>query len=76
MKLNAAIVAVSTDSAWSHKAWFERDLAEVAFPILADTTHTLARAYDVYDDKEGLAERGLFIIDPDGIVRPLRKSFS
>ena len=68
-KANAEILAVSTDSAWSHKAWFERDLAEVAFPILADTTHALAQAYDVYDDGEGLAERGLFIIDPEGIVK-------
>jgi alkyl hydroperoxide reductase subunit AhpC len=68
-KLNAEILAASTDSEWSHKAWFERDLAEVVYPVLADTTHRVAEAYDVYNGAEGLAERGLFIIDPEGIVR-------
>lgn len=68
-KLNAEIVACSTDSEWSHKAWFERDLPMVDYPVLADTTQQISRAYDVYNEEEGLAERGLFIMDPDGIIR-------
>lgn len=68
-KLDCAVVGASTDSEWSHKNWFERDLKEVDYPILADVTHEVSRAYDVYNEKEGLAERGLFIIDPQGIVR-------
>ncbi len=68
-KLNAEILAASTDSEWSHKAWFERDLAEVDYPVLADTTHAVSTAYDVYNETDGKAERGLFLIDPDGIVR-------
>ena len=68
-KLTAAVVACSTDSEWSHKAWFERDLPMVDYPVLADTTQQLSRAYDVYNEEEGLAERGLFIMDPDGIIR-------
>src|SRR5437588_143745 len=36
-KMNAKVLAASTDSAWSHKAWFERDMPEVCYPILADT---------------------------------------
>jgi alkyl hydroperoxide reductase subunit AhpC len=67
--LNAEVLACSTDSEWSHKNWFERDLPEVDYPILADNTHAVARAYDVYNEGDGLAERGTFIIDPDGIVR-------
>lgn len=68
-KLNAEVVGCSTDSEWSHKNWFERDLKDVEYPVLADVTHEVSQAYDVYNEKEGLAERGLFIIDPEGIVR-------
>ena len=68
-KLGAEVVACSTDSEWSHKAWFERDLPMVDYPVLADTTQQVSRAYDVYNEEEGLAERGLFIMDPDGIIR-------
>ena len=68
-KLNCEIVASSTDSEWSHKAWFEKDLPEVTYPVIADTTHRLAKDYQVYNEDEGLAERGLFIIDDSGVVR-------
>jgi alkyl hydroperoxide reductase subunit AhpC len=63
------ILACSTDSEWSHKNWFERDLPEVDYPILADVTLNVSKAYDVYDEVEGQANRGLFIIDPEGIVK-------
>ena len=67
--LNAEVLACSTDSEWSHKNWFEKDLPDVDYPILADNTHEIAKAYDVYNDVEGLAERGSFIIDPEGMIR-------
>ncbi len=67
--LNCEVLAASTDSEWSHKNWFERDLPEVDYPILADNTHAIAMAYDVYNPDDGLAERGTFIIDPEGVVR-------
>lgn len=66
--LGAEVLAASTDSEWSHKAWFERDLPQVEYPVLADTTHEISKAYDVYNEDDGLAERGLFIINPEGIV--------
>ena len=68
-KLNTEIVACSTDSEWSHKAWFERDLPMVDYSILADTTQALSRDYDVLNEADGSSERGLFVIDPDGVVR-------
>lgn len=68
-KLDAKIVAASTDSVYSHKAWFEKDLADVKFPVLADTAHTLARDYEVLNETDGTAERGTFIIDPEGDLR-------
>lgn len=66
--LQCDIVGASTDSEWSHKAWMERDLPEVTYPIIADTTHAISQAYDVLN-AEGASERGLFVIDPEQNVR-------
>jgi alkyl hydroperoxide reductase subunit AhpC len=68
-EMNCKLLAASTDSAWSHKAWFERDLSDVTYPILADTTQDISWMYGVLNEQDGSAERGLFIIDPEGIVR-------
>jgi alkyl hydroperoxide reductase subunit AhpC len=67
-KHNAIVVGASTDSEWSHKAWFERDLAEVKYPILADTTHQVSEMYNVLAE-DGASQRGTFIIDPEGVLR-------
>ncbi len=67
--LNCDVLAASTDSEWSHKAWFERDLADVKYPILADTTQKVSRDYQVLNEQDGSAERGLFIIDPEGDIK-------
>lgn len=64
----ASILAASTDSWWSHKNWFLRDLAEVNYPVLADTTQEVSRAYNVLAD-DGAAQRGTFIVDPEGKLR-------
>lgn len=68
-KVDTVILAASTDSVYSHKAWFERDMSEVAFPVLADTSHSLTRDYEVLNESNGEAERGTFVIDPDGNLR-------
>ncbi len=68
-KLGCKVLAASTDSEWSHKAWFERDLPDVTYPVLADTTLAVSRDYQVLNEQDGSAERGLFIIDPEGIVK-------
>ena len=68
-KSDAEILAASTDSVHSHRAWFEKDLNEVEFPVLADTNHSLSRAYEVLNEDNGEAERGTFIIDPKGLLR-------
>jgi peroxiredoxin (alkyl hydroperoxide reductase subunit C) len=67
---DADLVAASTDSAWSHKAWFETHalLADVDYPILADTTQELAEAFGVLTT-DGSALRATFVIDPNGVVR-------
>ena len=70
LELGCEIVGASTDSEYSHKAWFESDdrLKHVSFPIIADTTQELADIYNVLDD-DGAAQRGTFIIDPDGVLK-------
>ena len=67
--MNAVILGASTDSAHSHKAWIERDIKEVRFPILADTTHKVTRLFGILKEDEGIAYRGTFIIDPEGVLR-------
>ena len=66
----AVVVGASTDSFFSHKAWFESDprLLRVNYPVLADTSHQLGKAFDVLLD-DGASLRGTFIIDPQGVVR-------
>lgn len=68
-ELNAVVIGASTDTSYSHKAWFERDLPEVSFPVLADPAHRLSKAYGVLIEDQGVAQRGTFIIDPEGILR-------
>lgn len=69
-KLNAAIVGASTDSKWSHLAWLKRgDLGMLKFPLLADFTKKVARSYGLLEEDSGVAQRGLFIIDPNGVVQ-------
>ena len=68
---SALVLAASTDSYHSHKAWFESDtrLRGVAYPVIADSSHRLARAFGVLVEEEGMALRGTFIIDPDRVIR-------
>lgn len=68
-KLNCKVLAASTDSEWSHKNWFEKDLPEVQYPIIADTTQSLSMDYGVLNMEDGSSERGLFIIDDEGVLR-------
>src|SRR5262245_8349012 len=65
----AVVLAASTDSFYSHKAWFESDprLAGVDFPVIADTAHELSRSYDVLLD-DGATHRATFIVDPSGVL--------
>jgi alkyl hydroperoxide reductase subunit AhpC len=68
-EMGCQVVSCSTDSEYSHKAWFERDLAEVKYPILADTAHTISKDYGMLIEEKGIALRGTFLIDPKGILQ-------
>lgn len=70
----AEVLFASTDSEYSLLAWtnIERKdggLGPVDIPLIADTNHSLSRDYGVLIEEEGIALRGIFIIDPNGNVR-------
>jgi lipoyl-dependent peroxiredoxin subunit C len=69
---DAVIIGASTDSFYSHKAWFESEprLSHIKFPVIADTGHQVAKHFDVLLE-DGATLRGTFIIDPDGVLRQL-----
>jgi peroxiredoxin (alkyl hydroperoxide reductase subunit C) len=73
-KLGAKVVGVSIDSQFSHFAWVntprERGgLGPINFPLVADINKTIARGYDCLDEEAGVAYRGVFILDPSGVVQ-------
>lgn len=67
-KENAVILGVSVDSVFSHKTW-SKELGELKFPLLSDITKTVSKSYGVLLENKGIALRGTFIIDPEGILR-------
>ena len=71
-KLNAVVLGASTDSKFSHLAWVQRgDLGALRYPLLSDLKKETARNYGALDEKEGVAQRGLYIIDPEGVLQYL-----
>ena len=65
----AVLLAASTNSCFSHKAWFEIDprLAEVRYPVIADSLRELSDSFGVLSE-DGAAHRGTFMIDPEGVL--------
>jgi NADH-dependent peroxiredoxin subunit C len=70
-KLGAELLSVSTDSVFVHKAWHDISPAikGLPYPMLADPTGRLSRAFGTYLEDEGVALRGSFLIDPDGFLK-------
>lgn len=72
--LDCEIVGASTDSVYTHRAWIQtphdhNGIGAVKYPMASDFTKETARTYGVLDEKTGAAHHGLFIIDPEGILR-------
>ena len=73
-KRHAQLIGCSVDSCFSHVAWLAQPKAKggicgVSYPILSDLNKTIARNFEVLNEEEGVAYRGLFLIDKEGIVR-------
>lgn len=71
---NAQLVGCSVDSQFSHAAWLNTPKTKggiegIEYPIVADLNKTIAQQYGVLKEDEGIAYRGLFLLDKDGIVR-------
>jgi hypothetical protein len=78
-KRNATVVFASTDSEYSLLAWTntskkEGGLGQINIPLYADKNHSLSKDYGVLIEEEGIALRGLFLIDPNGVVRQVSLS--
>ena len=66
----AEIYSVSTDTHFVHKAWHDASdrIKKIRYPMLADPTHAISRDFEVLIEADGLAERGTFIVNPEGKI--------
>jgi peroxiredoxin len=69
--MGVEVYSVSTDTHFTHKAWHDTSemIKTIKYPMLADPTHALSRAFGVLIEEEGLALRGTFVINPEGLVK-------
>jgi NADH-dependent peroxiredoxin subunit C len=69
--LGAEVLSISTDTVFAHKAWWDKSetIKKIKFPMVADPTGEICRAYQTYIYEEGLSLRGTFVIDPDGKIK-------
>lgn len=69
--LGVEIYSVSTDTHFSHKAWHDTSDAinKIDYIMIGDPTHAISRNFDVLIEEVGLANRGTFVVDPDGKIQ-------
>lgn len=72
--IGAEVVGISTDSVHSHRAWIkmpreQNGVADMQYPLASDVGGKLARAYNILVEEEGIALRGLYIINPEGVLQ-------
>ncbi|HHW37230.1 MAG TPA: peroxiredoxin [Bacillales bacterium] len=72
-ELGAEVYSVSTDTHFTHKAWHDTSdtIKKIEYIMIGDPSHQLSCNFDVLIEEDGLADRGTFIIDPDGVVQAL-----
>jgi NADH-dependent peroxiredoxin subunit C len=70
-ELGVEVYSVSTDTHFTHKAWHDTSptISKIEYIMIGDPSQKLSRMFDVLDEEEGLAQRGTFIIDPDGVIQ-------
>jgi peroxiredoxin len=70
-KMGVEVFSVSTDTHFSHKAWHDTSpaIGKINYFMLGDQNHTLAKNFDVLREGQGLADRGTFVIDPEGVIQ-------
>jgi peroxiredoxin (alkyl hydroperoxide reductase subunit C) len=75
-ELGVEVLAISTDSRFTHKIWQEEELSKmveggVPYPLLSDAGGRVGTVYGVYDEEAGVDIRGRFIIDPEFVIRAM-----
>lgn len=72
-KLGVEIYAVSTDTHFSHKAWHDSSdtIGKIKYTMVGDPTGAITRNFDCMREDVGLADRGTFVIDPDGLIQAM-----
>ena len=70
-RLGVEVYGVSTDTHFTHKAWHDTSdtIAKIQYTMIADPTTAISQNFDVLREGQGLADRGTFVIDPDGIIQ-------
>lgn len=70
-KLDVEIYGVSTDKHFTHKAWHDTSetIGKIQYPMIGDPTLTISRNFEVLIEEDGLAERGTFVVDPEGKIQ-------
>ncbi|MCO5113784.1 MAG: alkyl hydroperoxide reductase subunit C [Bdellovibrionaceae bacterium] len=70
-EIGVEVYGVSTDTHFTHKAWHDASetIKKIKYPMLADPTGALSRAFGVYIEEEGLAYRGTFVVNPEGKIK-------
>ena len=70
-RLGVEVYSVSTDTHFVHKAWHDASdtIAKIQYPMLGDPTATISRNFEILRENEGLADRGTFVVDPDGVIQ-------
>jgi len=68
---DCVVLTASTDSVYSHKGWCDahEDLGKLNYLMLADTSQQMSDDYGVLDSDQGIAYRGIYLIDPNGVIR-------
>lgn len=69
--LGVEVYSVSTDTHFTHKAWHDSSekISKIEYIMVGDPTHVISKGFEVYIEEDGVAERGTFIIDPDGVIQ-------
>ncbi|HEY0659325.1 MAG TPA: peroxiredoxin [Pyrinomonadaceae bacterium] len=72
--IGAEVIGISTDSVHSHRAWIktpreQNGVAGMNYPLASDVGGKLARQYNILVEEEGIALRGLYIINPEGVLQ-------
>ncbi|MEG1039543.1 MAG: redoxin domain-containing protein, partial [Pseudomonas sp.] len=69
--LGVEIYGVSTDTHFTHKAWHDTSdtIGKIQYPLIGDPTHVISRNFDVLIEEAGIADRGTFVINPEGVIK-------